>query len=93
MVRSGESKARVSGILSMERTPELDVLLSEAGIEFESEDEVIVEREISSSGKSRAWTYGRSSLSRAFCPVCTPAPSMVSQSNSANIANMSPATI
>jgi DNA repair protein RecN (Recombination protein N) len=59
MIRSGEAKARVSGIFSLDSTPELETLLSDAGIEHEAEDELIVEREISANGKSRAFVANR----------------------------------
>src|SRR6266705_3203395 len=52
MIRSGEPKARISGIFSIEQTPELQTILNEAGIEPNSEDELIIEREITANGKS-----------------------------------------
>lgn len=58
MVRTGAEKARISGIFRFTMTPELAAAMEEAGIEIEDED-VIVEREISSSGKSRAFVANR----------------------------------
>lgn len=58
MVRTGQLKARVSGIFSLEGKPEIAAVLSEAGIEFEEED-LIVEREVAASGKSRAFVANR----------------------------------
>ncbi|HMF77351.1 MAG TPA: DNA repair protein RecN [Bryobacteraceae bacterium] len=58
MVRTGQAKARVSGIFSLDGKPEIAAVLSEAGIEFE-EEELIVEREISANGKSRAFVASR----------------------------------
>src|SRR5690242_18404180 len=58
MVRTGAEKARISGIFRFTMTPELATAMQEAGIEIEDED-VIVEREISSSGKSRAFVANR----------------------------------
>src|SRR5579875_3099181 len=58
MIRSGASRARVSGIFSIEMTPELERLLSDAGIET-GEDELIIEREITANGKSRAFVSNR----------------------------------
>src|ERR1700755_3005861 len=58
MVRTGQSKARVSGVFSLDGKPEIGVILTEAGIEFEDE-ELIVEREIAASGKSRAFVANR----------------------------------
>src|SRR5438270_5702725 len=58
LIRSGESKAWVSGIFSVE-SEELRNLLSNAGIEPGDEDELIVEREITANGKSRAFVANR----------------------------------
>ncbi len=59
MIRSGQPRARVSGIFSVESTPELQSMLQEAGIEHAADDELIVEREIASTGKSRAFVANR----------------------------------
>jgi DNA repair protein RecN (Recombination protein N) len=59
MIRSGETRARVSGIFEVEPTGEVNALLEEAGIEREGEDPLIVEREISANGKSRAFVANR----------------------------------
>ena len=59
MIRSGETKARVSGIFSVTATAELQHLLEEAGIAREDEEELIVEREIAANGKSRAFVVNR----------------------------------
>jgi DNA repair protein RecN (Recombination protein N) len=59
MVRSGEAKARVSGVFSLDSAAGLQALLSEAGIEHSAEDDLIVEREILASGKSRAFVANR----------------------------------
>src|SRR5579875_2257955 len=59
MIRSGEAKARVSAIFSIDSTAELESLLSGAGIEHSAEDDLIVEREISANGKSRAFVANR----------------------------------
>src|SRR5579875_3609988 len=58
MIRSGEIKARVSGIFSVDPTPEMEETLRAAGIERE-EDDLIVEREIGANGKSRAFVANR----------------------------------
>jgi DNA repair protein RecN (Recombination protein N) len=58
MVRTGQAKARVSGVFSLVGKPEIATLLAEAGIEFEEED-LIVEREIAANGKSRAFVANR----------------------------------
>ncbi len=59
MVRSGETRARVSGIFSVAASSELSKLLCEAGIESQSDEELIVEREVASNGKSRAFVANR----------------------------------
>jgi DNA repair protein RecN (Recombination protein N) len=59
LIRSGEAKACVSGIFSVEIGPEIRRLLEEAGIEAESDDELIVQREIATNGKSRAFVANR----------------------------------
>lgn len=58
MVRAGAAKARVSGIFEVAATPALMALLGEAGIELE-DGELLVEREIQPSGKSRAFAGSR----------------------------------
>ena len=50
MVRSGASRARVSGAFSIPATGALGELLTEAGIELEADEELIVEREITANG-------------------------------------------
>jgi DNA repair protein RecN (Recombination protein N) len=59
MIRSGETRARISGIFSIEASEELNHLFSEAGIERDPQEELIVEREILSNGKSRAFVANR----------------------------------
>jgi DNA repair protein RecN (Recombination protein N) len=71
MIRSGEAKARVSGIFSIESTPELEEALRAAGIERE-EEELIVEREIAANGKSRAFVANRP-VTTAFLRQLAPA--------------------
>jgi len=56
MIRSGESRARVSGIF--EGNAGVSAVLAQAGLEGEDED-ILIEREILSSGKSRAWVNSR----------------------------------
>src|SRR5258707_10823964 len=46
MIRSGETRARVSGLFSLEAANDLASLLDEAGIEHDLDEELIVEREI-----------------------------------------------
>lgn len=60
MVRSGADRARVSGIFEVPEDPRLRTLLSDAGIETE-DGELLLEREIQSSGKSRAFANSRPS--------------------------------
>lgn len=71
MVRTGSEKARISGIFRFSMTPEIAAAIEEAGIDIDEED-VIVEREISSSGKSRAFVANRpvsTGLLRQLAPV------------------------
>ncbi len=72
MIRSGETKARVSGIFSIDFTPELQQVFETAGIERESDEELIVEREIMASGKSRAFVANRP-VTTAFLRQLAPA--------------------
>jgi DNA repair protein RecN (Recombination protein N) len=71
MVRSGETRAHVSGIFAIAQTAEVRTLLDEAGIDC-SEDELIVEREISAAGKSRAFVANRP-VTTAFLRQLAPA--------------------
>lgn len=72
MIRSGETKARVSGIFSVEATPELNRAFEAAGIERDHDEELIVEREILSNGKSRAFIANRP-VTTAFLRQLAPA--------------------
>jgi len=58
MVRTGAERARLSGLFAIPKDPELNVLLSESGIEPE-DGELWLEREILANGKSRAFVSGR----------------------------------
>jgi DNA repair protein RecN (Recombination protein N) len=59
MVRSGQPRARVSGIFSMNGKTDVAGVLSECGIELDSEEDLIVEREIAANGKSRAFVANK----------------------------------
>ncbi len=72
MIRSGETKARVSGIFSVDSTEEFEALLSGAGIEHNADDDLIVEREIAANGKSRAFVANRP-VTTAFLRDLAPA--------------------
>src|SRR3954465_2386196 len=54
MVRAGAERARISGIFEPTPSSQLAALLDAAGIEIE-DGELLVEREIQASGKSRAF--------------------------------------
>ncbi len=71
-IRSGETRARVSGIFAVEPSPELNRLLEEAGIEHAAEEELIVEREVTANGKSRAFV-GNRPVTTAFLRQLAPA--------------------
>ncbi|MBV8069900.1 MAG: DNA repair protein RecN [Acidobacteriaceae bacterium] len=71
MVRTGEARARVSGIFAVARTAEVSTLLEEAGID-DPEEDLIIEREISANGKSRAFVANRP-VTTAFLRQLAPA--------------------
>ncbi len=54
LVRKGEAKARVEALFEIGDLPGVTDLLDEAGIECE-DDELLIRRELTSSGKSRAY--------------------------------------
>src|SRR5690242_13855666 len=54
VVRSGEDRARISGRFSVTPSDALTTLLEHAGLETE-DGELLVEREVLSNGKSRAY--------------------------------------
>jgi DNA repair protein RecN (Recombination protein N) len=58
MVRTGAGRARISGIFEIAESPALARLLESAGIEMEDR-EILVEREIQASGKSRGFVCNR----------------------------------
>lgn len=59
VIRSGSERARVAGIFEIDdRDTSLTAFLSETGIDTES-GELLIEREVTSNGKSRAFAGGR----------------------------------
>jgi DNA repair protein RecN (Recombination protein N) len=58
MVRAGCERARISGVFDVPRHPRLLQLFEDAGIEWADED-LLIEREISTNGKSRAFVASR----------------------------------
>jgi DNA repair protein RecN (Recombination protein N) len=72
MIRTGESRARVSGIFSLDASAEIEEVFRAAGIERERDEELIVEREISANGKSRAFVANRP-VTTAFLRQIAPA--------------------
>lgn len=72
MIRSGEARARVSGVFEFDLRPEFRALLAEAGIEHDEEGELIVEREVAANGKSRAFVANRL-VTTAFLRQLAPA--------------------
>jgi DNA repair protein RecN (Recombination protein N) len=58
VVRSDAARARVSGVFSVKPEGGLTTLLDEAGLELE-EGELILEREVTAAGKSRAFAGNR----------------------------------
>ena len=59
MIRTGESKARVSGLFAIKPSPELLGVLSGAGLDLEPGDDLLLEREVTANGKSRAFVGSR----------------------------------
>jgi DNA repair protein RecN (Recombination protein N) len=72
MIRSGGARARVCGIFALEPRPAISALLSEAGIELDGDEGLIVEREITGNGKSRAFVANRP-VTTAFLRQLAPA--------------------
>jgi DNA repair protein RecN (Recombination protein N) len=72
MIRSGEAKARVSGIFELDCTPDVRRMFADAGIEYQGDEELIVEREITANGKSRAFVANRP-VTTAFLRQLAPA--------------------
>ncbi|MEO8099009.1 MAG: DNA repair protein RecN [Acidobacteriota bacterium] len=58
MVRAGAARARISGIFEVTPSPALDAILDAAGIQLE-DGELLIEREILPTGKSRAFAANR----------------------------------
>lgn len=70
VVRTGTERARISGVFAAPQAPAFRALLEEAGIVVE-DDEIIVEREVTAGGKSRALVANRpatATLLRALAP-------------------------
>lgn len=72
MIRTGENRARVSGIFSGVGNCEMDEVFQAAGIERDKDEELIVEREIAANGKSRAFVANRP-VTTAFLRQIAPA--------------------
>mgnify|MGYP000870228788 CR=1 FL=1 len=58
LIRTGAPRAMVAGIFQLPADPRLQTMLAESGIEAE-DGELLIEREILSSGKSRAYAASR----------------------------------
>lgn len=70
VVRTGAERARIAGIFEIPNAPALQELLAGAGIEAE-DGELLIEREVLASGKSRAFAGSRpstASLLRELAP-------------------------
>jgi len=71
MIRTGADRARISGIFEVPDEEEFSAILAGAGIETE-DGELLIEREILASGKSRAFAGSRpatAALLRKFAPL------------------------
>jgi len=58
LIKQGESAARIEGVFSIELAPEAAEIFAEAGVEA-IDDEIIVRRELSASGKNRIFVNDR----------------------------------
>lgn len=58
LIKEGESSASIEGLFSLEMTDDLKEALDEAGIE-DSDDEMIVRRDLSAAGKNRVFINGQ----------------------------------
>src|SRR5690349_14980901 len=58
MIRTGATRARISGIFEVAPSPALAQILEQAGVELE-DNELLIEREIQAGGKSRAFVANR----------------------------------
>ena len=58
LIKQGENTARIEGVFSLELTPETTETFAEAGVDIE-DDEIIVRRELSASGKNRIFINDR----------------------------------
>jgi DNA repair protein RecN (Recombination protein N) len=71
LIRSGAARASIEAIFSKPASKEFDAIFTEAGIDAEG-DEIIVRRELSSSGKNRVFINDRSvtaGLLRSIAPM------------------------
>jgi DNA repair protein RecN (Recombination protein N) len=57
VVRTGTDKATVEGVFDVKSRPELEQLLDERGIDIE-DSVVVLRREVTSAGRTRAWVNG-----------------------------------
>ncbi|MGH9582708.1 MAG: AAA family ATPase [Bryobacteraceae bacterium] len=71
-IRAGETRAHITGIFSVSGVPEIRALLGGAGIEYDDGEELIVERELTANGKSRAFVANRP-VTTAFLRQIAPA--------------------
>lgn len=60
MVRRGADKAVVEALFEIDSAPQIKPLLEQAGIDHEAGEELLIRREISSAGKSRAFINNQS---------------------------------
>jgi len=54
LIKEGEESAKIEGLFSITRVPDLTAILDEGGVELEGE-ELIIRRELSTSGKNRVF--------------------------------------
>src|SRR4051812_2471024 len=68
LVRTGSDKATVEGVFDIAERPELRMLLDERGIDAD-EPLVVLKREVSSAGRTRAWVNGTTVTASALAEV------------------------
>jgi DNA repair protein RecN (Recombination protein N) len=90
MIRSGEAKARVSGIFELDCTPDVRRMFADSGIEYDGDQELIVDREITANGKSRAFV-GNRPVTTAFLRQLAPALGDIHGQNEQQLLFMTPA--
>jgi DNA repair protein RecN (Recombination protein N) len=59
VIRTGSETCTVDALLNIQDIPSIPSILDDAGIAFENQDELLIKRELSRSGKNRCWVNGQ----------------------------------